>query len=517
MPESERLPNTFSLRLRNETIIPAIQCRNISKTFGGVCALTNIDFDVMPGEVHCLAGENGCGKSTLIKIITGVIAADLGAKLSLMGQEFETLNPAQARRFGVGVIWQDHALFPEMSVAENIAIEGFVGTNARFVSQRNIEDVAQNVCDRLGVSFDLNTQVKTLPIAQRQLVAICRALVSDARVVFMDEPTSSLTHAETGHLLDVVRTLTAENVAVVFVSHRLAEVLEIADRVTVLRDGQKVGVYDASEMSLAKLTEKMTGLSINQAVVGENTNDGDAVLEVKNISRAGEYKDICFSICRGEVVGIIGLLGAGRTELAMSLFGMTRPELGQIYIDGKAVEFRSNMEAIASGIAYVSEDRLSLGLIQAQSIENNLALTVLDKTLVFGRLLSLEKKKEIVDHWIDELDVKLGDTSDPISTLSGGNQQKIAIAKWLATNPRLLILDSPTVGVDIGAREGIFKIVRDLAHRGLSIMLISDEVSEVYFNCNRVLHMSGGTILKEYIPARCDISEMESAVYGSGI
>ena len=175
----------------------------------------------------------------------------------------------------------------------------FVGTNARFVSQRNVEDVAQNVCDRLGVSFDLNTQVKTLPIAQRQLVAICRALVSDARVIFMDEPTSSLTHAETGHLLDVVRTLTAENVAVVFVSHRLAEVLEIADRVTVLRDGQKVGVYDASEMSLAKLTEKMTGLRINQAVVGENTNDGDTVLEVKNISRAGEYKDICFSICRG--------------------------------------------------------------------------------------------------------------------------------------------------------------------------------------------------------------------------
>ena len=498
-------------------MIPVIQCKNVSKTFGGVRALTNIDFEVMPGEVHCLAGENGCGKSTLIKIIAGVCAADPGAKLSLMDQEFETLSPAQARRLGVGVIWQDHALFPEMSVAENIAIEGFVGSNAKFVRHRNIEDVAQKVCERLGVSFDLNAKVKTLPIARRQLVAICRTLVSDARIVFMDEPTSSLTRTETQHLLNVVRTLTAENVAVVFVSHRLVEVLEIADRVTVLRDGQKVGVYDASEMSLAKLTEKMTGLTITPAVVGQNTNDNDTVLEVKNISRAGEYKDICFSISRGEVVGIIGLLGAGRTELALSLFGMTRPELGQIYIDGKVANFRSNQDAIAAGIAYVSEDRLSLGLVQAQSIENNLALTILDKTLVFGGLLSLKKKKEIVDHWIDELDVKLGNVSDAISTLSGGNQQKIAIAKWLATNPKLLILDAPTVGVDIGAREGIFKIVRDLANKGLSILLISDEVSEVYFNCNRVLHMSGGTLRREFIPACCDFSEMEDAVYGTDI
>ena len=511
------MSDTRFLRLRSETMIPVIRCNNVSKTFGGVHALTNIDFDVMPGEVHCLAGENGCGKSTLIKIIAGVCAADPGANLSLMGQEFETLSPTQARHLGVGVIWQDHALFPEMSVAENIAIEGFVGSNAKFVSYGNIEEAAQKVCDRLGVSFDLNAQVKTLPIAQRQLVAICRTLVSDARIVFMDEPTSSLTQTETEHLLGIVRTLTAENVAVVFVSHRLAEVLEIADRVTVLRDGQKVGVYRASEMSLAKLTEKMTGLTINQAVVGQNTKDNDTVLEVKNMSRTGEYKDICFSICRGEVVGIVGLLGAGRTELALSLFGMTRPELGQIYIDGKAVEFRSNRDAIASGIAYVSEDRLSLGLIQDQSIENNLALTVLGKTRFFGGLLSFKKRKEIVDHWIDELGVKLGDTSDAISTLSGGNQQKIAIAKWLATNPKLLILDSPTVGVDVGARQGIFKIVRDLAEKGLSILLISDEVPEVYFNCNRVLHMSGGTMLRQYIPARCEISEMEGAVYGNDL
>ena len=511
------LDSTLSAESRSDNMVPVIQLSNISKTFGGVRALINIDFEVTPGEVHCLAGENGCGKSTLIKIISGVYTPDPGANFTLMGQEHKTLSPAQARRIGVGVIWQDHALFPEMSVAENIAIESFVSLKSKLVRHKNIKDVAQKVCERLGVSFDLDAQVKTLPIAQKQLIAICRVLVSDARIVFMDEPTASLTQSETKHLLDVVRTLTAENVAVVFVSHRLAEVLEIADRVTVLRDGKKVGVYDASEMTLAKLTEKMTGLTINPAVVGQNLTKNETVLEVKQISRTGEYKDISFSIARGEVVGITGLLGAGRTELALSLFGMTRPEQGQIYLDGKAVKFKSNLEAISSGVAYVSEDRLSLGLIQDQSIENNLISTVLDKTIVCGGLLSFKKKKAIVGHWIKELSVKLGNTSDAISTLSGGNQQKVAIAKWLATKPKLLILDAPTVGVDIGAREGIFKIVRDLASKGLSILLISDEVSEVYFNSNRVLHMSNGCIQKEYVPARCNISELEDAIYGKNI
>jgi simple sugar transport system ATP-binding protein len=294
-------------------------------------------------------------------------------------------------------------------------------------------------------------------------------------------------------------------------------VLEIADRVTVLRDGKKVGVYDASEMTLEKLTEKMTGLTINPAVINHDLTKNETILELKQISRSGEYKDISFSIHRGEVVGITGLLGAGRTELALSLFGMTKPDQGQIYLDGKIVQFKSNIEAISSGVAYVSEDRLSLGLIQDQSIEDNLISTVLNKILIFGGLLSFKKKKLIVNRWIKELGVKLGATSDAISTLSGGNQQKVAIAKWLATKPKLLILDAPTVGVDIGAREGIFEIVRDLAGKGLSILLISDEVSEVYFNSNRVLHMSNGCMQKEYIPAQCNISELEDAIYGKNI
>lgn len=501
----------------NNNSVPVVKLKNISKTFGGVKALVDVDFEVMPGEVHCLAGENGCGKSTLIKIISGVYTPDPGAKINLMGEDYKNLNPSEARNKGIGVIWQDLALFPEMSVAENIAIENFVGSHSTIIKQKKNKSIAKKICKRLGVSFDLDAQVKTLPIAQKQLIAICRALVSDAKIIFMDEPTASLTQSETDHLLNLVRNLTAENVSVVFVSHRLAEVIEIADKVTILRDGKKIGVYDASKITVENLTERMTGLRINPTINNKHIAKNKTILNVKNISRDSEYKDISFSIYQGEVVGIIGLLGAGRTELALSLFGMTQPDKGEIFIEGEELSFKSNIEAISSGIAYLSEDRLSLGLIQDQSIEDNLVSTVLKNTLSNYGLLSFKKKRSIVNHWVKKLGVKLGNTSDAISTLSGGNQQKVAIAKWLATKPKVLILDSPTVGVDIGAREGIFKIVRDLSNEGLSILLISDEIPEVYFNANRILHMSNGSIENEFIPSQCDISDLEDAVYGKDI
>jgi simple sugar transport system ATP-binding protein len=494
--------------------VPEIDFQNISKLFGGVHALSNIDFEVLSGEVHCIAGENGCGKSTLIKIISGVYTPEHGADMKIRGQQFKSLTPGQARNLGIEVIWQDHALFPEMRVDENIAFESLVGLRPSLVKYDEIRNKAEQVCTRLGVNLDLDAQVKDLPIAQRQLVAVCRALVSQAKIIFMDEPTASLTQSETTRLLDIVRTLSAEGVAVVFVSHRLAEVLEIANRVTVLRDGNKVGVYEAEGMTQARLTELMTGLTINQSVNDESISETSPVLELSKLSRKGEYEDISLTICEGEVVGITGLLGSGRTELALSLFGITKPSRGEMRLGGEIVKFRSNLDAIKSGVAYVSEDRLALGLIQEQSIADNLILSVLDKILTFGRLISFRKKNETVEYWISELNVKIGKTTDAISTLSGGNQQKIVIAKWLATNPKLLILDSPTVGVDVGAREGIFKIVRELAKQGLAILLISDEVSEVYFNSNRVLHMSHGRIEQQYIPAQCEILELENAVFG---
>jgi simple sugar transport system ATP-binding protein len=300
-------------------------------------------------------------------------------------------------------------------------------------------------------------------------------------------------------------------VAVVFVSHRLAEVLEIAGRVTVLRDGKLVGVYPTEGMTQGRLTELMTGQTFDQSAHARDVA-AEPVLEVQGLSRGEEYRDVSFTLRRGEVLGLTGLIGAGRTELAHTLFGMTRAEAGTIRLNGREVRFASNREAIAAGVAYVSEDRLALGLIQPQSISDNAVMAVL-RRITRGLLLSPPRQAALVDHWVRELGVKIGQPSDPVSTLSGGNQQRIVLAKWLATEPRVLILDSPTVGVDVGARAGIFRIVRALADKGLAILLISDEVTEVWQNADRILHMAQGRIVGAHDPRVTDIPALEAAVY----
>ncbi len=486
--------------------------RGVSKTFGGVKALDDVSFTVRPGEVHCLAGENGSGKSTVIKIATGVYTADPGAGIEIAGQSVAAPTPGLARRLGIAVIWQDLALFPEMTVAENIGFEALLGARPKPVARRRMRETAAQVLARLGVALDPDAPLRSLPIAKRQIVAIARALVGEARLIFMDEPTASLTQAETDHLLDIVRTLAASGVAVVFVSHRLAEVLEVSSAVTVLRDGRLVGVFPTEGMTQSRLTELMTGQTFDSAVAARDRSAAPPVLELKGLTREGEYADIDLTIRRGEILGITGLIGAGRTELGHTLFGMTRPDRGEIRLDGKPVRFRSNGQAIRAGISYVSEDRLSLGLIQPQSIADNLSLTVLDRLLTAG-LISPARKARLVDHWIRELAVKIGTPADAVATLSGGNQQRIVLAKWLATEPRLLVLDAPTVGVDVGARAGIFAIIRRLAEQGLAILLISDEAPEVYFNADRVLHMAGGRIVGHYDPRATSLAELEQAVY----
>ncbi len=491
----------------------ALRLRNISKTFGGVRALRSVNFEVKQGEVHCLAGENGCGKSTLIKIVTGVYAPDDGASIELFGEEVPAINPTRARDLGIAVIWQDLALFPHMTVAENIAFDEMVGTRPRLAVQRAFRQRVRAVLDRLHVELDLNARLNTLPIAQRQIVAIARALMGEARLVFMDEPTASLTQSETNALLALVRKLSEQGVSVVFVSHRLAEVIDISERVTVLRDGALVGVYPTQGMTQFRLGELMTGAAHEHVVTARDRTAAEPVLEVERLSRDGEFHDVSLTIRRGEVLGLIGLIGAGRTELAHALIGMRRPDAGEIRLEGTPVRFSSIRDAIAKGVAYVSEDRLSLGLIQPQSIADNTVISVLDRILGAVGLLSPTKKSHLVDYWIKELGIRIGDPEDAVSTLSGGNQQRVVLAKWLATEPRLLILDSPTVGVDVGARAGIFRIVRRLAEQGLAILLISDEVSEVMFNADRVLHMAGGRIVDEYDPRRTDVSEMEARIY----
>lgn len=491
---------------------PLLSLKNIKVTFGGVRALKGVSFEVMPGEVHCLAGENGCGKSTLIKVITGVYKPEEGAEFAFDGQRISAMTPTLAQSMGIQVIWQDLALFGEMTVAENIGFQYAVGGKYGLVDKKAMEQAAARALARLGVSLDLHLPLKELPIAQRQIVAIARALVGEAKLVFMDEPTASLTQSETDYLIDIVRNLSASGVAVVFVSHRLAEVLEISHRMTVLRDGALVGVYPAEGLTQSRITELMTGRNFDSAVIAKDHDKEPVVLSVRNLTRENEFEDISFDLRRGETLGITGLLGAGRTELALTLFGMHRPHAGEINIAGQTMNFGSNRDAIRAGVAYLSEDRLSLGLNQPQSIADNLVMASLDKILS-GGLISPSKKASVVSHWISALGVKIGRPEDPIRTLSGGNQQRVAIAKWLAIGPRILILDAPTVGVDVGARAGIFDIVRKLAAEGLSIIVISDEPPEVYFNTDRIIHMVEGKIQATYDPRRLSLTELEAAVY----
>lgn len=490
----------------------AIRFEHVSVRFGGVQALDDVSFSVGRGEVHCLAGENGSGKSTLIKVIAGVYQAAPGARTDYFGESVAAPTPPLARAKGVAVIWQDLALFPEMTVAENIAFDGLVGS-PRLVSYQAIRETARGALAKLGVELDLGARLNKLPISGRQLVAIARALAIDAKLIFMDEPTASLTRAETDHLLAVVRTLSASGVAVVFVSHRLAEVLDVSSRVTVLRDGRLVGVFDAAGMTQSRLTELMTGKRFDQALTARDVGDASVVLETSGLTREGEYSDVNLILRTGEVVGLIGLIGAGRTEFAHTLFGRTSADSGSIRLSGAAVAFASNREAIRAGVAYVSEDRLALGLVQPQSVADNTVITTLKEISDASGLISEAKKSAAVAKGVGEFAIKIGQPEDAVSTLSGGNQQRVVLAKWLATSPKVLILDCPTVGVDVGARDGIYKIVRGLAERGIAILMISDEVPEVYFNSDRVLHMAGGRIVAEYDPRRISIAELEHAIY----
>lgn len=342
---------------------------NLSKTFGGNRALSDISLSLLAGEVHCLAGTNGCGKSTLIKVISGVHAPDSGSRITLGdGPTFPRLTTRQARDFGIQVIYQDLSLFPNLSVAENIAFEHNLNGLLGWHRKAKLRETATHIIEELKFDLDLDEKVSALSIAARQQVAICRALVADARLVIMDEPTASLTRTEVNQLLRTVRYLKDKNICVVFVSHRLDEVLEISDRVTVIRDGRKMGCWPAKEMTPHHLTELMTGLKLDYQLKAPTRNADRAILEVENLTRAGQYHDVNFKLYQGEVLGLCGLLGSGRTELALSLFGMTKPDSGKIWLDSKPVRFRGHEDAIKAGIGYVSEDRLTLGLVQQQSV-----------------------------------------------------------------------------------------------------------------------------------------------------
>jgi simple sugar transport system ATP-binding protein len=492
--------------------IPFLRLRGVSKRYGGALALTDFDWDVRRGEVHCLVGENGCGKSTLIKTVAGVHAPSAG-EIEFDGVPVAHLDPIKAKALGVQVIFQDLSLFANLTVAENIAIEQTMGPALRPVSRAAMRETAAAVLARLDFPIDLDAQVGDLPVAERQITAIARGLAAEARLIFMDEPTASLTRAEVDRLLAIVRRLQADGIAVVFVSHRLDEVIEIAERVTVMRDGRKVGTWPAAEVDQRRIANLMTGLDISHGVVARDMSAAEPLLVVENLSRRGEFADVNFTLRRGEVLGIVGLLGSGRTELALSLFGMNRVEGGRILLDGADLSLRSNKDAVQAGIAYVSEDRLSLGVVLPQSIEDNAILAVMPRLAGRLGLIPPARRRALAAEWVKRLAIKIPGLESSVRTLSGGNQQRVVLAKWLATHPKVLILDSPTVGVDIKNKQGIYEVVAALARDGMGVILISDEVMEVFATCDRVLHMRGGRIVGEAVPGAISEHDMEERIY----
>ncbi|MDD7446748.1 MAG: sugar ABC transporter ATP-binding protein [Clostridiales bacterium] len=494
---------------------PFLRLTNVSKTFPGVNALTNINFDVRPGEVHGLIGENGAGKSTLIKVLAGVYQPDPGAEIEIEGEKVTALTPTESMRRGVMVIYQDFSLFPTLSVKENIAFSQQIEKRRRLIDWKAMEETSRRALSTLGVEIDLNARLSSLSTARQQLVAIARALVYDAKLLVMDEPTSALSSGEVEHLFRVVNELKARGMAIIFISHKLDELFKITDRMTVLRDGHYIGTRISSETDTNEIITMMVGREIKeQHLAGKNI--GETVLEVKNISKRGNYQDVSFSVRRGEVLGITGLVGAGRTETVRALFGLNPPDSGEILLEGRKIAPKSPAQAQALGIAYVPESRQTEGLVLQQDSESNLTLSILRRFVRNGLIRFGERRKKAVE-LIEQLNVKPAYPHMQVDKFSGGNQQKIVVAKWLATNPKVLIVDEPTNGIDVGAKTEIHHLLRELADEGMAVIMVSSELPEILSISDRVLVMRRGRINGEFNADGLSQEQiMEKAVLASG-
>ncbi|MFB5198191.1 sugar ABC transporter ATP-binding protein [Neobacillus sp. KR4-4] len=485
---------------------PFIQLTNINKSFSGVKALQGVNLTIHKGEVRCLAGENGCGKSTLIKTISGVYKADQG-EIKINGKQYKNFTPMDAIKEGIQVIYQDFSIFPNLTVAENIAMNLQLTNNKKLVNWKSIYQVAKQAVEKIGFNIDLSAKVESLSVADKQLVAISRALLQDAKLIIMDEPTTALTQKEVKSLFTVVNDLKKQGISILFVSHKLEEVYEICETITILRNGQNVKDGDVKEINQSNLVEYMTGRKIEDELYTPVVKSTQPLLRTENLTKNGAFSDISLALYPGEVLGITGLLGSGRTELAKAIFGMLPSDSGAIYIENEQVKIRSVHDAIKHKIGYVPEDRLTEGLFLPQSIGNNSVISVIDRFLSRSKLINTKKMRAEMDRWVKELNIKTPSPDLPVSVLSGGNQQRVVLAKWLATNPRILILNGPTVGVDIGSKADIHKIVRTLAAEGVGVIIISDDISEVIHNCNRILVMKKGQIMNEF--KNTEISERE--------
>ena len=521
---------------------PLLQLTRVTKTFGAVRALKGVSFDLREGEVHALVGENGAGKSTLIKIITGAHQPD-GGTLEIAGQPVRHLTPAAAHKLGIACIYQQPALFPDLTVAENIALRLEPATAVRRVQWSYRRTHAAEFLRRIGAEIAPETEARRLSMPEQQLVEIVCALGASARILIMDEPTASLTEQEQHRLFAVVRDLRASGVGVIYISHRLEEIFALADRVTVLRDGESVGtrlvrssrgnealaeeseirnpkseieqslLTSAATISETELIRMMVGREVSQLYPPTESVPGDVVLSLRNVACAASgVRNVTLDVRAGEIVGLAGLVGAGRTELARVLFGVTPADTGEIHLNGQRVTVRSPEEAVALGIGYVPEDRRRHGVILEMPVAANMTMAIHRR--IFPRAwLRLGTERQLARDYLRALDVEAKGPEAPVVHLSGGNQQKVALARWLATQPKLLILDEPTQGVDVGAKSEIHKIIRRLAKDGLAVLMISSDLPEVLGMSDRIAVMRDGTITA-VLPGKSDAHDVMAAALG---
>ena len=463
--------------------------RGVSKNYGGVHALDGVDFDLNYGEVHALVGENGAGKSTLINVLGGIVPRNEGI-IVFEGQEVDYARPLDALEAGIAIIHQELSLMPSLSVSENMFM-GRMNSRRGILNWNDLDRRTREAMAMIDLQVDPRARVGDLTISQRQMIEIARALAANAKLIIMDEPNSSLSESESEKLFAVIKSLQERGIAIIYVSHKIDEVLRISDRITVFRDGKYVGTVDREEADEKTVINMMVGRELDRSAFSVPQNIGETLLEVRDLS-GRNFRNVSFSIREGEIVAFSGLVGAGRSELARAVFGADPHESGEIIFDGSPRMFKSPKEAIGAGIGMVPEDRKELSLFMGLKISKNMSMAELpDMTRV---IINERDERSLVNQFVQQLDIRLANVDEPVSSLSGGNQQKTVLARWLATEPKLLILDEPTHGVDIGAKSDIYALMRDLAREGLGIMLISSELPEVLALAHRIVVMHEGRV-----------------------
>jgi rhamnose transport system ATP-binding protein len=491
---------------------PLLALDGVSKAFGAVAALHDVHLDLYEGEAHGLVGENGAGKSTLVKILAGVHAPDSGT-LTFDERPLRLSRPADARDAGIAVIYQEPTLFPDLSVAENIFIGRQPLRSLRRVDTTLMRTRAVELFDRLGVRLDPDRPARGLSIADQQLVEIAKAISLDARVLVMDEPTAALSGVEVQRLFAVARALRDAGTAVLFISHRFDEVFALCQRITVMRDGRWVSTDQAADLTVDQVVRRMVGRDVSAMYPKQDTAVGEPRLEVRGLTRHGVFSDVSFTVRGGEIVALAGLVGAGRSEVSRAIFGVDRADAGEVYVDGRRLPKGDTRAAIKAGVALVPEDRRQQGLVMELSVERNATLPR-RWSLAHAGLLFGGSERRAARTWSQRLQVKAARLSDPVSTLSGGNQQKVVLAKWLATRPRLLIVDEPTRGIDIGTKAEVHRLLSQLAADGVAVLMVSSELPEVLGMADRVLVMHEGRLAADIPRDQADEQSVMLAATG---